>query len=87
MVTRQAIAREQASVERFQAAVHRTSFGHAQAVVEPRHSGSKTVFDVRIERIPSHGPPLTIRRLEGLSRLNLDITSTLFEALAEVQVH
>lgn len=86
MVARQTIAREQASVERFAAAVHRTSFGHAQASIELQH-GRKTTFDVVIERLPAHGPPLPIRRLTGLSRPQLDICSAFIEALAEVQVH
>jgi hypothetical protein len=85
VATREALAREQASVERLSNAVSYASAGKATVTVELRVKGNRTLFDVRVERLPAHGPPIKLRRVEGLSRQSLDILSTVVEAIGEVR--
>lgn len=85
MVTRDVLARERASVERLANAIVDASGGAATAVVEVQTGDRRTTFDLVIQRQPAFGPPLALKRLTGLSRPNLDLLSTVVEAIGEVR--
>jgi len=81
-VTVPAFERNRLAIERLNRALMDATGGVLQLAASVE---TDKKFNIVIERVPKYGPPLAVRRMDGLTRQTLDALSVMLEGVAEAR--